>query len=99
MISDFIFYSNRKTASYAPTAMTPLTSTMPGVQKRVLSKVDLVVVVTEKAAGLCLPHNNGRIDYRNIHGEDSKFRKWCEDLFLHYWSKAKPFGSRYSSNS
>ena len=76
----------------------PLPSTMLGVQKKVLPKVNVIVVVTEQAAGFCLPHRNGRIDYRNIHGEDSRFRKWCEDLFLHYWSKAKSFGSRYSSN-
>jgi predicted transcriptional regulator len=67
-----------------PDSEAPLPSTMPGVQKRVLSKVDVVVVVTDKAAGFCLPHRNGRIDYRNFNGVDPKFRKWCEDLFLYY---------------
>lgn len=74
-----------------PDSKAPLPTTMPRVQKRVLPEVDLVVVVTDKASGFCLPQRSGRIDYRNLHGDDTKFRKWCTDLFLHYWRKAKPF--------
>jgi predicted transcriptional regulator len=70
-------------------AKAPIPSTLPGVQKRVLPKVNNIVIVTDQAAGFCLPDTSGKIDYRNIHGTDPKFRKWCKDLFLHYWNQAK----------
>ncbi len=72
----------------------PLPSTFSGVQKRVLPKVNMIVIVTDKASGFCLPHRNGKLDYRNFSGTDVKFRKWCKDLFLHYWNKARPFVSQ-----
>lgn len=68
----------------------PIPSTLPSVQKRVLPIVNNIVIVTDKAAGFCLPDASGKIDYRNIHGTDPKFRKWCKDIFLHYWNQAKP---------
>jgi predicted transcriptional regulator len=77
-----------------PDNKAPIPSTLPSVQKRVVPKVDVIVIVTEKAAGFCLPNKSGKIDYRNIHGTDPKFRKWCEDLFLYYWNQAKPVASR-----
>jgi predicted transcriptional regulator len=85
---DFRFISPQDVMPPDDTA--PLPSTMPNVKKKMLPKVDIVVVVTDKTAGFCLPQLNGRLDYRNFHGTDPKFRKWCQDLFLHYWKKAKP---------
>ena len=73
-----------------PDTKSPIPSTLLGVQKRVLPKVNNIVIVTDQAAGFCLPDTSGKIDYRNIHGTDPKFRKWCEDLFLYYWNQAKP---------
>jgi predicted transcriptional regulator len=73
-----------------PDSKSPIPSTTPGVQKRVLQKVDLVIVVTEKVAAFCLPNLNARIDYTGFGGSDPKFHRWCKDLFLYYWDKAKP---------
>ena len=75
-----------------PDNMAPIPSTTRGVQKRVLPKVEVIVIVTDQLAGFCLPNRMGKIDYRNFHGNEPKFSKWCKDLFLHYWNKAKPFG-------
>jgi predicted transcriptional regulator len=80
-------------AAMPPDSKSPIPSTTPGVQKRVLPKVDFVIVMTEKAAAFCLPNLSGRIDYTGFGGNDPKFHKWCKDLFLHYWKKAKPVGS------
>ncbi len=66
---------------------------MMGVRKRVLQKVDALVVMTEKYAVFCLPNRSGRIDYTGFTGTDANFLKWCQDLFLYYWEKAKPHGS------
>jgi predicted transcriptional regulator len=85
---EFKYISSENIVPPDPNA--PIPSTLPGVQKRVLPKVNSIVIVTDKAAGFCLPQINGKIDYRNIHGTAPKFRKWCEDLFLHYWNQAKP---------
>jgi predicted transcriptional regulator len=70
----------------------PMPSTMPGVQKKVLPKVEFIIAVTEQAAAICLPRQGGPMDYRNINGTSPMFREWCKDLFLHYWESAKPVG-------
>jgi len=85
---DFRFISSQKVIPFDNIA--PLPSTLGGVQKRMLPKVDIIVVVTDKAAGFCFPQKNGKIDYRNFNGNDIKFCKWCKDLFIYYWEKAKP---------
>ena len=85
---DFRFISPE--AVMPPDNKAPLPSTLKHVQKRVLPKVDVMVIVTDHAAGFCLPQKSGQIDYRNINGTATKFRKWCKDLFLYYWEKAKP---------
>jgi predicted transcriptional regulator len=61
-----------------------------GIQMKILPKVDVVIVMTEKFAALCLPNQSGRIDYTGFGGSDPKFHKWCKDLFLYYWEKGKP---------
>lgn len=89
---DFRFISPKEIVP--PDSKAPIPSTMPHSEKRVVPKVEVIVVVTDKASGFCLPNRNGKLDYRNIHGTDPKFQKWCSDLFLHYWNKAKPVNSR-----
>ncbi len=76
---------------FPPEKVSKLPSTMPSVQKRVLSKIDVLIVLTEKQGVFCLPNLNGKIDYTGFNGKDARFRKWCRDLFLHYWEKAQPF--------
>ena len=76
---------------FPPESKSQLPSKTPGIQKRVLSRVDVLIVLTEKYAVFCLPNESGRIDYTGFSGEDPKFHKWCKELFLYYWEKAKPF--------
>ena len=76
-----------------PDHKSPIPSTTPGVRKRVLQKVEVVIVMTEKVAAFCLPNRIGRIDYTGFGGSDPKFHKWCKDLYLYYWEKAKPVTS------
>jgi len=73
-----------------PGYRSPIPSSTPGVQKKVLPKVEVVIVMTEKVAAFCLPNRSGRIDYTGFGGSDPKFLKWCKDLYLYYWEKAKP---------
>jgi predicted transcriptional regulator len=69
----------------------PILSSSPGgVQRRVLPKVEVVIVMTEKVATFCLPNQSGKIDYTGFGGSDPKFHKWCRDLFLYYWEETMP---------
>jgi predicted transcriptional regulator len=79
---------------FPPEEKSQLPSTISYLQKRVLPKVDALVVMTEKYAIFCLPNRNGRIDYTGFTGTDKKFHKWCKDLYLNYWEKAKPIGAQ-----
>jgi predicted transcriptional regulator len=78
---------------FPPESKSRLKLTIPGIQKRVLPKVDVLIVLTEKYAVFCLPNRSGKIDYTGFTGTDQKFHKWCKDLFLHYWETAKPFSA------
>jgi predicted transcriptional regulator len=75
---------------FPPEEKSRLPSNISYIQKRVLPRVDISIVCTEKYAVFCLSNRNGKIDYTGFAGTDKKFHKWCKDLFLHYWEKAKP---------
>jgi predicted transcriptional regulator len=79
--------------TFPPEGESKLPITTLGIQKRVLPKVDVLIVMTEKYAVFCLPNRNGKIDYTGFTGTTPKFRKWCKDLYLHYWDTAKPIGT------
>lgn len=74
-----------------PPGYKPILPPSPGgFQRRVLPKVEVIIVMTEKVATFCLPNQSGKIDYTGFGGSDPKFHKWCKDLFLYYWEKATP---------
>jgi predicted transcriptional regulator len=62
--------------------------TIPG-PCRTLSEVEVRIMLTEKEAMCSLPSIDGRKDYASFVGKDPRFHKWCRDLYLHYWDKAK----------
>jgi predicted transcriptional regulator len=61
-----------------------------GVDRRLLPKVQVGMVITDKKAMLGLPTLDGKMDGENFVGEDPKFRMWCLDLFSYYWDQGKP---------
>jgi len=61
-----------------------------GVERRLLPSVKINLFVTDKEAVFGLPNLDGRIDYSVFVSKDPKFRKWCVDLFMHYWDQGKP---------
>jgi predicted transcriptional regulator len=56
---------------------------------RYVERVDFAVLVSEKEANIVFRRNNGSLDYTGFFGTDEKFRKWCRDLFMYFWDKAK----------
>lgn len=61
-----------------------------GVDRRLLPKVQVGMVITDKKAMFGLPTFEGKMDGENFVGEDPKFRKWCLDLFNYYWDQGTP---------
>jgi len=75
---------------YPPERFALIPSNTPGMHKRVLSMVNVRLVVTDKYAGFGLPLRENMTDYRAIMGDDPRFYKWCKDLFQYYWDSSKP---------
>jgi predicted transcriptional regulator len=62
-----------------------------GIEVRVLDEVRIAIDVNDGFAEVALPGLDGKIDYGAvILGRDSGFRQWCNEVFEHYWEKAKP---------
>jgi len=59
------------------------------IELRGLSDLPAIVVVTEKAAGVCFRQIGGKIDYEGFFGTDQTFHDWVRDLFSFYWEKGK----------
>ncbi len=46
------------------------------------------IALNEKIAGLTFPNTRGKLDFNSgFRSNNSIFRKWCQDLFEHHWSK------------
>jgi len=58
-------------------------------ERKYLEHICGAILVNEKEAYVGLRGVNGLIDYSGFFGVDEKFRKWCTDLFMHYWEKAQ----------
>jgi predicted transcriptional regulator len=61
-----------------------------GTQRRTLSRVEEIILMTDKEAWFGFPDLNGKIDYVLFLGKDLKFHTWCRDLFQYRWEQAKP---------
>jgi predicted transcriptional regulator len=61
-----------------------------GVERRLLPKVNVIVIVTDKEAVFGLPYLNGKMDYSWFNSDEENFLKWCQDIHAYYWERAKP---------
>ena len=71
----------------------PMISTLPPVnpgQVRCLDSVDIFMAISEKeVGGLAFPRVSGEFDYLGFTSKEPKALKWCQDIFRHYWNRAK----------
>jgi predicted transcriptional regulator len=74
---------------FPPENKSRLPLTISNIKKRVLPKIDVIIVMTEEYATFCLPNRDDKLDYTGFTGTDPKFLQWCKDLFLYYWEQAK----------
>lgn len=76
--------------SLPPGFQLPKPPPMIPVEIRRLKEVRVCIIMNEALAGICLPNLAGKIDHSTgFASRDSKFHKWCRDLFLHYWERGK----------
>jgi predicted transcriptional regulator len=70
---------------------TPLNAELRNeTEVRLLDKVNAGLALNEKTAGVSLPDLTGKIDFNSGFGSgDPNFHKWCADLFMFHWSRAK----------
>jgi len=59
------------------------------VERRVLSSIPGLVVITEKEALFALLTMDGQLTNSGFFGSDPLFIKWVTDLFLYYWDRTK----------
>jgi predicted transcriptional regulator len=60
------------------------------VEVRLVEKVNAGLALSEKTAGVAFPDGTGKIDFNSGFGGDNpNFHKWCADLFMIHWNKAK----------
>jgi len=56
---------------------------------RYIEQVPVTLVINENEATVVFRRLDGVMDYMGLFGTDKKFHKWCKDLFMHYWERAK----------
>jgi predicted transcriptional regulator len=60
------------------------------VELRVIDRVNAGLAMNERRAGVTFPDLTGQIDFNGGFGSvDPNFHKWCADLFMFHWNKAK----------
>ena len=60
------------------------------VEVRGVEKVNAGLALNEKTAGVAFPDQTGAIDFNSgFASSDPNFHKWCADLFMFHWNKAK----------
>lgn len=81
-----------KFRSIFPEMFTPPPQYKPsiGPERRTLPTVNMRLLLNEKEALICFPLKDGRIDYAPFTSKNPEFHKWCKDLYLYYWERAKP---------
>ena len=61
------------------------------MKMRILKRIDVVIAMSEKEArGVVFPTIDEKMDYFVFGTTDERSYKWCRDLFLYYWERAKP---------
>ncbi|MEA3324180.1 MAG: transcriptional regulator FilR1 domain-containing protein [Euryarchaeota archaeon] len=61
------------------------------IEIRTLPTIPICGAVTDRGGGFKLPFTDGSMDHSMmVVGDDPGFRRWCRDLYAHYWGQAEP---------
>lgn len=61
------------------------------VERKFLSDIPAIIIVTEKEGSVSFPLLNGQIHHAGFFGKDKLFLNWVNELFVYYWDKAKKY--------
>jgi predicted transcriptional regulator len=53
-----------------------------------LDKIEIRLLITDKEAMAGFKHRSERPRYTGFFSKDSKFRKWCRDVYQYYWQQS-----------
>lgn len=59
------------------------------VERKFLLDVSIIVMTSDKEAAVSFPRIDGSVDFQSFFGKHPTFLNWANDLFTHYWTKAK----------
>jgi predicted transcriptional regulator len=60
------------------------------IKERTLERLDVNLYMSEKEVSmLAFPTLDGKFDYLGFTSVDKQARRWCSDLFQHYWERAE----------
>jgi predicted transcriptional regulator len=60
---------------------------LANLENRKYPEAPVILVLTEKEAGLGFRFTDGRMDYAGFYGDDEVFMAWVRDLFEYYWER------------
>ena len=72
-----------------PPGFKPIPTIPNLIERRTLKRVDAIIVMSEKEARFAFPTIDEKMDYIGFGSTDESSHKWCSDLFLYYWGRAK----------
>lgn len=62
------------------------------LQRKMVDKVSVSVMVTDKEAGIAFGNRKGETDFQNVfYSSEKQFRDWCLDYFYSRWNAAEFF--------
>ena len=71
------------------------------IERRMIDKMEVAVVLNEKQATVMFPTLKGEVDMGHMFlskgakpNSDGLFHEWCVDFFRYCWYKSKPFDER-----
>lgn len=62
------------------------------IERRILGKIGVVVILNEKEACVIFPSTDGETDMsETFYSNDPMFHEWCLDYFRYCWNSTEPF--------
>ncbi len=71
-----------------PPGFKPIPTIPNVIERKTLKEVDVIITMSEKEARVAFPTTE-RMDHIGFGSTDESSHRWCKDLFLYYWGKAK----------
>ncbi|MFB5621072.1 MAG: helix-turn-helix transcriptional regulator [Nitrosopumilus sp.] len=66
--------------------------TEESIKRKMNKKINIVIILNEKEAGICFPTSTGDVDMsKMLYSTSQLFHEWCLDYFDHLWKSSTTF--------